>query len=317
MRIQIVLSILYFSAVLILAEDGKAQKKDREILEILKKGDEELRKLNHKVHDLSNSQKGIEDKIKQQRDQLEGIVRLEEGLVKIQNDTAHSFQLTASGVKNLTANIRSFEAKNDKALQNLGKVELQIKEVIGKVDANQNKYENEIKGVSKSVEKHLDDLSKLLKQSVVEKLVSLDRTAKKLESTQKNIEQKALYLDELNELAGRANYKADQLEQGLQQLNYTQNQRLTGIAVSVHEVEVGVGHLDRKLVELLGNQQIIEKILKDCAKWKHPNKPSNPENIWAPPQPDYSPSYGFQQKEVSYASSEEASYLHKLWYGKD
>ncbi|XP_068146978.1 myosin-11-like [Drosophila tropicalis] len=295
----------------------RRKKKDHEILELLKKGDEELRKLNHKVHDLSNSQKGIEVKIKQQREQLEGITRLEEGLVKIQNDTAHSFQLTASGVKNLTANIRSFEAKNDKALQNLGKVELQIKEVIGKVDANQNKYENDIKGVSKSVEKRLDDLNKLLKQSIIEKLVSLDRTAKKLESTQKNIEQKALYLDELNELAGRANYKVDHLEQSLQQLNYTQNQRLTGISVSVHEVEVGVGHLDKKLAELLGNQQIIERILKDCNKWKHPNKPSNPQNIWTPPQPDYGQSFGFQQEQVSYASAEEAAYLHKLWYGKD
>ncbi|EDW77793.1 uncharacterized protein Dwil_GK24677 [Drosophila willistoni] len=291
MRIQIVLLILCFTTVLTLAEDSKTLKDDPEILEILKKGEEELKKLNHEVHGLANSQKGIEEKIKRQRDQLKGITRLEEDLVKLQNDTAHSFQLTASGVRNLTSSIRSFEVKNNEALQNLNKIELQIKEVIGKVDANQNVHKNELKNVSKAVEKHLEDLSNLLRQSITRELVSLEKTAKNMKSAQKNIDHKVLHLNELNDMTGRANYKIDELEQSLQLVNNTQTQRLADISKSALKVDVGVEHIAKKLVQLLSNQKSIEKKLRDCTEYKHPSQPTDLKDIWAPPYSAHNPSF--------------------------
>ncbi|XP_068140187.1 uncharacterized protein MCAP_0864-like [Drosophila tropicalis] len=291
MKIQIVLLILCFTTVLTLAEDSKTLKYDREIQEILKKGGEELKKLNHEVRDLANLQKGIEDKIKKQLDQVKGITRLEEDLVKLQNDTAHSFQLTASGVKNLTASIRSFEVKNNEALQNLNKSELQIKEVIVKVDANQNIHKNELKNVSKTVEKHLKDLSNSLKESISRELVSLEKTAKTMKLTQKNIDYKVLHLSELSDLTGRANYKVDELEQSLQLVNNTQTQRLADISQYVLKVDVGAEHLSKKLVQLLSNQKSIEKNLNDCTKYKNPSQQTDLKNIWAPAQSAYDPNF--------------------------
>ncbi|XP_022224983.2 uncharacterized protein LOC111075803 [Drosophila obscura] len=324
MRAESVLLLICIGGVLTVAEEREEKSGDREIVRKLTGISEQLEALDNKAIEVIKHQKGFEHKLKDQRDQIEGIVRLEFGLVKLEKDTVNSFQLTASGVRNLTAIINSAQRQNENAIRNLGKAEIEIRSALGKFDEDQNKHEQELSKVTKSVERNLGEIEQLLKQSVIRELVSLEKKAKVLQQQQRNIEEKVVYLDELNALTSRANRKVDHLEQELRSLNYTQAESLAGIEKVILAVHGGTSQIEHKLGALLSNQKNIERTLDACKRGQH-RHPGNekPQGGWSHTGYTSAPSHQSQPKqkpteyETSYATEEEAEYLYKLWYGRE
>ncbi|KAH8353480.1 hypothetical protein KR084_011274 [Drosophila pseudotakahashii] len=284
-----------------------------EVKELIK-GTEEL---NIGLEKVKNVQKGIEEKFKHQRDEIELIAELEVALAKLDAKVQISFEATASGVGNLSALVKAIQSQNEQSIQNLTKVELDIRSALGQVAVNQNKYEQDLDAVASSVNSNLAEIQQLLSQAIIAELIGLDNKAKVLHEQQRNIVGQVGYLGELNALADRANRKVNQLEWGLVVLNRTQSESLNGIENTVHGVQVATSQIDLKLGALLDNQKSIEKTLDGCKRKHSPHQ--KPHEVWTHPEhapiyqskPEQKPGY-----ESSYASEEETEYLYKLWYGK-
>ncbi|XP_017069641.2 uncharacterized protein LOC108106903 [Drosophila eugracilis] len=284
-----------------------------EVGELLK-GTEEL---NLGLEKVKNVQKGIEEKFKHQRDEIQLIAGLEVALAQLEKKVQNSFEATGSGVGNLTALVTAIQSKNEQSIQNLTKVELDIRSVLGQVAVNQNKYEQDLDAVALSVESHLSEIQQLLAQGIIGELIGLDNKANVLQEQQRNIIGQVGYLEQLNVLADRANRKVNQLEWGLVLLNRTQSESLNNIESTVHGVQVATSQIDHKLLALLDNQKSIEKTVEGCKRKNPPNH--KPHEVWT--HPEYVPSYQSKTEdklgyENSYATQEESEYLYKLWYGK-
>ncbi|XP_032578035.1 uncharacterized protein LOC6614693 [Drosophila sechellia] len=283
-------------------------------VEELIKGTEEL---NHGLQKVKDVQKGIEEKFKHQRDEIELIAGLEVAIAKLESNVQSSIQATTSGVGNLTAIVNAIQGQNENSIRNPTKVELEIRRALGQVAANQNKYEQNLNEVASSVNSHLAEIQQLLSQAVIGELIGLDNKAKVLQDQQRNIVGQVGYLGELKALADRANRKVNQLEWGLVILNRTQSESLNSIEHTVHGVQVATSQVDHKLAALLNNQKNIERSLDGC---KHKNQPhQKPHKIWTHPEHAqiYKPKpEGNQGYESGYASQEEAESLYQLWYGK-
>ncbi|XP_062142012.1 uncharacterized protein LOC133850065 isoform X1 [Drosophila sulfurigaster albostrigata] len=329
---------------------------DPKIIRILEDNSKKLDILDRNTHTISNTQKGIENKLKAIARDLSEIEHIEDDLKKLEKLTADNFKSTAQGVKNLTNNIKSAEDRTDRAILGLSRTQQEIKQVLIQVDANQNKYEADLNNVAKSVHDHLDGLDSVLKQSVLKELVNLNQAAKKLENSQKHIENKIGYLDELAALTGITANKVQLLEQGVRSLNVSQQLQLSAISETVHQVGSTTWQIDNKLGVLLSTQKNIERGLEECKKCqRHPapepyhepkqyedsyGEPKQHEDSYAEPkqhedsyaEPRYAPEYGRKEPSKSSSSSssnseygsdysnsnaEEASYLYQLWYGKD
>ncbi|XP_033153767.1 uncharacterized protein LOC117136782 [Drosophila mauritiana] len=314
MRVQLTLLAICIYLCAAAAEDLNSIHEIRGEVEELIKGTEEL---NHGLQKVKDVQKGIEEKFKHQRDEIELIAGLEGAIAKLESNVQSSIQATTSGVGNLTAIVNAIQGQNENSIRNLTKVELEIRGALGQVAANQNKYEQNLNEVASSVNSHLAEIQQLLSQAVIGELIGLDNKAKVLQEQQRNIVGQVGYLGELKALADRANRKVNQLEWGLVILNRTQSESLNSIEHTVHGVQVATSQVDHKLAALLNNQKNIERSLDGC---KHKNPPhQKPHEIWTHPEhaPIYKPKpEGNQGYESGYASQEEAEYLYKLWYGK-
>ncbi|EDW55766.1 GM17353 [Drosophila sechellia] len=251
-------------------------------VEELIKGTEEL---NHGLQKVKDVQKGIEEKFKHQRDEIELIAGLEVAIAKLESNVQSSIQATTSGVGNLTAIVNAIQGQNENSIRNPTKVELEIRRALGQVAANQNKYEQNLNEVASSVNSHLAEIQQLLSQAVIGELIGLDNKAKVLQDQQRNI--------------------------------VGQSESLNSIEHTVHGVQVATSQVDHKLAALLNNQKNIERSLDGC---KHKNQPhQKPHKIWTHPEHAqiYKPKpEGNQGYESGYASQEEAESLYQLWYGK-
>ncbi|TDG42737.1 hypothetical protein AWZ03_010843 [Drosophila navojoa] len=293
------------------------------IRRILDENTKVLRQLDNMAQGISNSQKGIEGKLRLLGQDVAGIERLEDGLKKLELSTAANFHLTAHGIRNLTSSIRAAENKTDWALLNLARGQQDIKQLISKVDANQNKQERSLDQAAKSVTLRLSALDNLLKQSVLKEVVALVQVAKKLEQSQRQIENKVGHLDELTALSGLTASKVQQLEHGMRSINSTQQRQLAAIGHTIEHVGASTWQIDNKLGVLLSTQKNIERALVECKKCFPSHKqPEHPHDRWE--QPGY---ISYDHKEVnkpsskeyenSYDHADETSYLYQLWYGKD
>ncbi|XP_064549138.1 uncharacterized protein LOC135435842 isoform X2 [Drosophila montana] len=298
------------------------------IRRILEENNEALQKLDIQAHSISNSQKGIENKLRLLGQDVAGIGRLEDGLKKLERVSESNFQQTANGIRNLAASIRAAENRTDRAIVSLGRGQQDIKQVLVKVDANQNRYERNLDQVARSVHQHLSSLDNLVKQSVLKELVALVQLAKKLDHAQRHIEGKVNHLDELTALSSITANKVQHLEQGLRSINSTQQRQLAAIGQTVQQVGATTWQIDNKLGVLLSTQKNIERALVECKKSQpehkdHPKLPEHPQEHWeqpafvtyenkdqhkTPSKPDY---------DSGYTNADEASYLYQLWYGKD
>jgi len=92
------------------AEDLDSIHEIRSEVEELIKGTEEL---NHGLQKVKDVQKGIEEKFKHQRDEIELIAGLEVAIAKLESNVQSSFQATASGVGNLTAIVNAIQGQNE------------------------------------------------------------------------------------------------------------------------------------------------------------------------------------------------------------
>ncbi|KRG03777.1 uncharacterized protein LOC6578109 [Drosophila mojavensis] len=303
--------------------DSRPDRSNASIRRILDENTKVLRQLDNKAQGISNSQKGIEGKLRLLGQDVAGIERLEDGLKRLELSTAANFHLTAHGIRNLTASIRAAENKTDWALLNLARGQQDIKQLISKVDANQNKHEHSLDQATKSVTLRLSALDNLLKQSVLKEVVALVQVAKKLEQSQRLIENKVGHLDELTALSGLTASKVHQLEHGLRSINSTQHRQLAAIGHTVEHVGASTWQIDNKLGVLLSTQKNIERALVECKKCFPSHKqPESPHDRWQ--QPGYI-SYDHKEAnkpsskeyESSYDHADEASYLYQLWYGKD
>ncbi|XP_016962328.1 uncharacterized protein LOC108032824 [Drosophila biarmipes] len=314
MRTQLIFVTICIYLCAASAEDLDVTPEIRSELKELIKGTEEL---NIGLENVKNVQKGIEEKFKHQRDEIELIAELEVALAKLDAKVQGSFEATSSGVGNLTAIVKAIQSQNEQSIQNLTKVELAIRCALGQVGVSQNKYEQDLDAVALSVNSNLAEIQQLISQGIIGDLIGLDNKAKILQEQQLNIIGQVGYLGELNVLADRANRKVNQLEYGLVLLNRTQSESLNAIENTVHGVQVATSQIDHKLGALLDNQKSIEKTLESC-KRKSPPK-QKPHEVWT--HPEYAPNYESKPEEKpayesSYASEEEAEYLYKLWYGK-
>ncbi|EDX05517.1 GD24211 [Drosophila simulans] len=282
MRVQLTLLAICIYLCAAAAEDLDSIHEIRGEVEELIKGTEEL---NHGLQKVKDVQKGIEEKFKHQRDEIELIAGLEVAIAKLESNVQSSIQATTSGVGNLTAIVNAIQGQNENSIRNLTKVELEIRRALGQVAANQNKYEQNLNEVASSVNSHLAEIQQLLSQAVIGELIGLDNKAKVLQEQQRNI--------------------------------VGQSESLNSIEHTVHGVQVATSQVDHKLAALLNNQKNIERSLDGC---KHKNPPhQKPHEIWTHPEhaPIYKPKPGGNQGyESGYASQEEAEYLYKLWYGK-
>ncbi|KAH8281587.1 hypothetical protein KR054_001685 [Drosophila jambulina] len=290
---------------------------EAEAVKVLKKSNEEVGKLIKIALDVNDKSKSFEEKIKVLRDEVERIAELDKVLIKLEEKVVDSFQDTSAGLKNLTAIVTATQNRNEQAIQNLTKVELEVRSALGKVDVNQNKYEQNLNQVAASINTHLGEIDQILKQAVIKELLGLDGKVKVLQRQQRSIDGKLGHLHELSGLAGRANLKINQLECGLTSLNSTQTKNLNSIENTVRGVQVATIQIDQKLAILLKNQKNIDKTLENC---KHKHQPhQKPHDSWThsgyahnhKARPEQKP--GYQQ---SYATEEEAEALYKLWYGK-
>lgn len=269
---------------------GSSGSIDSHIISILEANTRALDGLELKAQGISNSQKGIEGKLKNIAQELSVIGDLEDGLKKLDVSSIKNFQFVASGLRNLTASIRAGEDRTDRAILGVSRTQQEIKQVLIQVDAKQNKYERDLSAVTKSVQQSLSALDNILKQSVLQELVSLGQTAKKLEQSQRHIENKIGYLDELTALSGITANKVQLLSQGVQSLNATQEHRLAAIGQAVHEAGAATWQIDSKLGVLLSTQKSIEHALNECKeKQQHHQHPHGP----APQQPSYTPNSGY------------------------
>ncbi|KAL7740429.1 hypothetical protein ACLKA6_013223 [Drosophila palustris] len=334
MKSQVFVLIVCIGAVMAVEEQittsQTTEKKldESQITRILKDNSKTLDNLEKKADSIGNTQKGIESKLKSIGQELRGIQNVEEGLKKLEKLTENNLKTTVEGLKNLTSTVNSAGNRADLAISSLGKAQQEIKQVLIQVDANQSKYERNLNGVAKSVHDHIAALDTLLKQSVLKELVTLGQTAKKLESSQKKIENKIGYLDELAALSAITANKVQLLEQGLRSLNISQQHQLSAIGKTVHQVGSTTWQIDNKLGVLLSTQKNIERALEECKNCqRHHGK--DHYNVPKPSQEHYAdPSYEYGHKDMSktssgsdygssYSNAEEASYLYQLWYGKD
>lgn len=269
---------------------GSGSSIDSQIIRILEANTRALDGLELKAQSISFSQKGIEGKLGNIAQELSVIGDLEDGLKKIDALSIKNFQLVASGLRNLNASIRAGEDRTDRAIYGVSRTQQEIKQVLIKVDAKQSKYESDLSAVTKSVQQSLSGLDNLLKQSVLRELVSLGQTAKKLEQSQRLIENKIGYLDELTALSGITANNVQLLSQGVQSLNATQEHRLAAIGQAVHEAGAATWQIDSKLGVLLSTQKHIEHALNECKqKQQHHQHAYGP----APKQPSYTPNSGY------------------------
>lgn len=260
---------------------------DSQIRRILEENTQAVNRLELKANSISNTQKGIEGKLKNIAQELNVIGYLEDGIKKIDERTVKNFQLTASGLRNLTNAIGGSENRTNRALLGVSRTQQEIKQVLIQVDAKQNQYELNLNSATKSVQENLSALDNLLKRSVLRELVSLGQTAKKLEQSQRQIENKIGYLDELTALSAITANKVQLLEHGVQSLNDTQLVKLAAIGQAIHEVGATSWQIDSKLAVLLSTQKQIESALDEYKKDKQHHKDSYES---APQQPAYSDS---------------------------
>lgn len=260
---------------------------DYQIRRILEENTQAVNRLELKANSISNTQKGIEGKLKNIAQELNVIGYLEDGLKKIDEATVKNFQLTASGLRNLTNAIAGSENRTNRAILGVSRTQQEIKQVLIQVDSKQNQYELDLNAATKSVQQNLSALDNLLKRSVLKELVSLGQTAKKLEQSQRQIENKIGYLDELTALSAITANKVQLLEQGVQSLNDTQLAKLACIGQAIHEVGATSWQIDSKLAVLLSTQKQIEGALDEYKKDKQHQQDSYES---APQQPSYSDS---------------------------
>lgn len=227
---------------------------------------EQVGELLRLVLDLSFQTKGIEEKFRHQRDEIERVEGLETTLAKLETGILDSINVTAAGVGNLTAFIEAAQAQNDQAIQNLTKVDGEIRNVLGDVEANQNKYEKDLDLVAASINTHLSEIEQLLREAIVGELIGLDHKTLILQQQQQEINGQVGNIQELSGLAGKANHKLQQLECGLTKLNSSQSESLNTIKGSVIGIQVASSQIDQKIGILLDNQKNIEKSLGGCAK---------------------------------------------------
>ncbi|EDV32038.2 uncharacterized protein Dana_GF14239 [Drosophila ananassae] len=281
---------------------------------------EQVGELLRLVLDLSFQTKGIEEKFRHQRDEIERIEGLETTLVKLETGILDSINITAAGVGNLTAFIEAAQAQNDQAIQNLTTVDGEIRNVLSDVEANQNKYEKDLDQVAASINTHLSEIEQLLRDAIVGGLTDLDHKTLILQQQQQEINGQVGHVQELNGLARQANYKLQQLECGLTKLNSSQTESLNTIKGSVIGIQVSSSQIDQKIGILLDNQKNIEKSLGGCSKWRpYEQKGDKSHEVWTHPEhvSEYKPHQEHKPKfETTYPSEEEATYLYKLWYGK-
>lgn len=298
MQTQLFVLIICLGAVTCTSEDkygggqhyGAGGSIDSEIIRILEANTRALDGLELKTQSISFSQKGIEGKLGKIAQELSVIGDLEAGLKKIDALSIHNFQLIASGLRNLNASIRAGEDRTDKAISGVSRTQQEIKQVLIQVDAKQSKYESDLSAVTKSVQQSLSGLDNLLKQSVLRELVSLGQTAKKLEQSQRLIENKIGYLDELTALTGITANNVQLLSQGVQSLNATQEHKLAAIGLAVQEAGAATWQIDSKLGVLLSTQKNIERALNECKqRQQHHQHAYGP----APKQPSYIPNSGY------------------------
>ncbi|XP_034474082.1 uncharacterized protein LOC117781435 [Drosophila innubila] len=329
MKTEVFVLIVFLGAVSA-ADEQKAEKElgDSQILFMLEDNNKTLENLDKKAHGISNTQKGIESKLKSIGQELAVIGHVEDGLKKLETLTANNLKTTTDGIMNLTSTMYSAGNRTDRAINGLVRSQQEIKLVLIQVDANQSKYERDLNEVAKSVHNHIAGLDTLLKQSVLKELVTLGQTAKKLESSQKHIERKIGYLDELAALGGITANKVQLLEQGLRSLNISQQLQLSAIGETVHQVGSTTWQIDNKLGVLLSTQKNIERALEECKKCRrhhygkdHYDEPKQPQEHYADPSYDYghkdTPKSSLRSDYGSYSNAEETSSDYQLWYGKD
>ncbi|KAH8335945.1 hypothetical protein KR074_009574 [Drosophila pseudoananassae] len=311
MRTQLILATICIFLSATSAQDVVSQEK-----ELLEQVGELLRL----VLDLSFQTKGIEEKFRHQRDEIERIEGLETTLVKLETGVLDSINITAAGVGNLTSFIAAAQAQNDQAIQNLTKVDGEIRNLVGDVETNQNKYEKDLDLVAASINTQLSEIEQVLRQAIVGDLIGLDHKALILQQQQQEINSQVGNIQELNGLAGQANYKLQQLECGLTKLNSSQAESLSTIKGSVIGIQVTSSQIDQKIGILLDNQKNIEKSLSGCSKWRpYEPKTDKAHEVWT--HPEHVSGYQSPQEhktkfETTYPSEEESAYLYKLWYGK-
>lgn len=246
---------------------------------------EQVGELLRLVLDLSFQTKGIEEKFRHQRDEIERIEGLETTLVKLETGILDSINITAAGVGNLTAFIEAAQAQNDQAIQNLTRVDGEIRNVLSDVEANQNKYEKDLDQVAASINTHLSEIEQLLRDAIVGGLTDLDHKTLILQQQQQEINGQVGHVQELNGLARQANYKLQQLECGLTKLNSSQTESLNTIKGSVIGIQVSSSQIDQKIGILLDNQKNIEKSLGGCSKWRpYEQKGDKSHEVWTHPE---------------------------------
>nr|XP_017108859.2 uncharacterized protein LOC108133437 [Drosophila bipectinata] len=311
MRTQLILATICVFLSATSAQDVVSQEK-----ELLEQVGELLRL----VLDLSFQTKGIEEKFRHQRDEIERIEGLEATLVKLETGVLDSINITAAGVGNLTSFIAAAQAQNDQAIQNLTKVDGEIRNLVGDVETNQNKYEKDLDQLAASINTHLSEIEQVLREAIVGDLVGLDHKALILQQQQQEINGQVGNIQELNDLAGQANYKLQQLECGLTKLNSSQSESLNTIKGSVIGIQIASSQIDQKIGILLDNQKNIEKSLGGCSKWRpYEPKTDKAHEVWTHPEhvSGYQSHHEHKPKfETTYPSEGESSYLYKLWYGK-
>ncbi|XP_052851247.1 uncharacterized protein LOC128261545 [Drosophila gunungcola] len=314
MRTKLILLTICIYFCIASAEDRNSSAEIRGDVIKLLKGTE---KLIVGVEEVKRVQKGIEEKFKHQRDEIELIAVLELAVAKLEEKVIGSSQATASGVANLSAIVGATQKQNEQAIRNLTKVELDIRGALDKLAANQTKYEKDLDSVISSVNANLTGIQQVLGQAVIGKLIVLDNKAKILQQQQHSIVGQVGYLEQLKVLTDRANRKVNQLEWGLAILNRTQSESLNSIENTFHGVQVASSHIDHKLGVLLDNQKSIETTLQG---WKRKNPPNpKPHEVWTHPEHKLGYQSRPEQKpevENRYATEEEAEYLYKLWYGE-
>ncbi|XP_030376827.1 uncharacterized protein LOC115625792 [Scaptodrosophila lebanonensis] len=248
----------------------------REVRALVQKNGESLKELGQQAAGIANSQKGIDQKLSQQINQLRGIQRVEVGLGKLQKDTTINLAKNAAAVQNLTISVRNASNRTNKALNDLNKNGEDIKKVLLNLEDNQNKHERELNALSDSVQKNISGLDRLIKQSVLREISELDKASKKLERVQKQIVDKVGQLDGINELTKVNSRKVSILDSRVRSLNATQAERLSILGAAVNSVQINTAQIDEKLGLLLENQKDIAKTLDECKKWRRSRGPGGP-----------------------------------------
>ncbi|EDW03194.1 uncharacterized protein LOC6561633 [Drosophila grimshawi] len=295
-----------------------------QILRHLVENSETLQQIDSKTLGVSNSQKGIEQKLSLLGQDVAEIARLEDNLKKLVPCIAGKSQLTDNNIKTLTSSLHDAENRTVRAIDTLSRGQLDIKQGLTKADQNQKRHDLNLDQLGKSVHQRLNGLDNLVKQMVLKELVTLGQASKKLEQGQKLIESKVVHLDELAALSSITANKVYQLEQGLRSINSTQQYQLAAIGQNMQQLGATTWQIDNKLGVLLSTQKNIERAVVECKKCQPQHMDRNPHEHWQQPQFPQVYEHKDAQKtpvkteyETSYANADEASYLYQLWYGKD